>query len=117
MTRPRNAPRAGSPRIPLRGGGTPFGYPGGDLSSGSEPQLAQDPGHVVVDRVPGDRKLRGDLAVGEPPSDEERDFSFAGGEPFGRFVGRWWLLLLGHSDERRTLALFSLLKSVLDGPL
>src|SRR5215216_6974025 len=113
MARPRNAPRAGSLRIPLRGGGTPFGYPGGDLGSGSEPQLAQDPGHVVVGRAPGDRKLRGDLAVGEPPRDEERDFSLASGEPFRSFVGRW--LLFGHGDERGRLPLLFIRECVLYG--
>src|SRR5215213_2230534 len=113
MVRPRNAPRTASLRILLRGGGTPFGYPGGDLSSGSEPQLAQDPGHVIVGRARGDGKLRGDLAVGEPPRDEERDFSLAAGEPLHSFAGRW--LLFGHGDERRRLPLLFNREGVLYG--
>jgi hypothetical protein len=88
MARRRKVPRAGSLKIPLRGGGTPFGHPGGDLGSGSETKLAHNPGHVVVGGVRGDRELLGDLTVGESPRDEQRDFSLAGGESFRSFVGR-----------------------------
>lgn len=44
-----------------------------DLGPGTEPQLLEDLAHVGRHCVLGDRELRGDLAVGELPRDEQRD--------------------------------------------
>ena len=56
---------------------------------------------MVLDGA-GDRELRGDLAVGQPPRDEDGDFALAAGERFdepssaggcsaeGTRVGSFW---------------------------
>jgi hypothetical protein len=55
---------------------------------------------MVVHRMLGEHQLLSDLAVGEPPPDEEGDFLLAGGERFGG-----WLLRYGDERRRGTLLL------------
>src|SRR5215213_5993493 len=53
---------------------------GGDLSPGTESQLLEDVGYVLVHRARGEHQFRGDLAAGEPSRHQGRDLLLAAGE-------------------------------------
>ena len=57
-----------------------------------------------------------DLAVGQPSRHEERHLLLAGGEPFGRFICRWWLRL-GRSEERGSILFLYFREGIPDGLL
>ena len=59
----------------------------GDLLAGLKIQFLEDACNVVVYRTLGDYQLRGDLAVGMPPSDEMRNLLLTAGE-IGQLIGR-----------------------------
>jgi hypothetical protein len=77
-----------------------FRYPGGELRTRIEFQLLENPAHVSGDRTFGDGKPRRDLAVCQPPGDEDRDLLFTAGKR-GRSPARRWLLRQESSRQGR----------------